>query len=447
MVASFLIPVHCGPENKLLNTTTHINPSIAYFLKVHRRQTRYARQPVKLEFSSVPDFGIRATVPLVIKGELIHRIWVVVTLPDIYSIQDATAARGPHFTWANDIGHVIISSVELEIGGVIVETLDGLALELIDELENTYEESHRISGLIGRTGSGFTETTRVTRPLVIGLPFWFTRHIQDSLPIEAMSVDVVRIHIIFRPAAQCFYTDSRVNGAIWPLLGSSLYVEDASGVPVEGIPGGTFNGRAVATMPTRLTLGETFVLAEYIFLDKPEAAMLRASELTYMVRRHVAVPTVPASALSQKIQIRIGGMLQDLRWVIQRTDVVTINSWMWFARDLDNARSEPLATASIKFKTLERSAADADFYRTIVPVMNFTKAAVYGRYVYAAAFAANCVAREITGAANMDKIVECEMEMKYKPALDGSIPPYQPRIYATTVSVLKIFGGRAGFLW
>ena len=141
MVASFLIPVHCGPENKLLNTTTHINPSIAYFLKVHRRQTRYARQPVKLEFSSVPDFGIRATVPLVIKGELIHRIWVVVTLPDIYSIQDATAARGPHFTWANDIGHVIISSVELEIGGVIVETLDGLALELIDELNELHHAS------------------------------------------------------------------------------------------------------------------------------------------------------------------------------------------------------------------------------------------------------------------------------------------------------------------
>lgn len=512
MVASLLSLINSGPENKLLNSnnTKNHQPDIEYYLRVHKRQTRYGRQPVRLEFATRPDFGITATALLPIKGELIRDLYLVTNLPDIYTAQAAAAAaggtnfRGPFFSWTNAIGHVMISKIDLDFAGEIVATLDGRALEIIDELTNSLQESIRISRLIGRQEAGYNETSFMQRadPIVVRIPFWFVQHIRNALPVDAMAVDPVRIHITFRPVGECYYTTSVVpsiipppawfpTGAVpgmWPILGTPFYVADASGTLIQGVRAAPFVGAKMAlTMPARLQLEDTYLIADYVFLDRTEARAMRESELTYTVRRTVPVfaGQLPAGAAVVRLPLRIPGMLQDLMWVLQRQDAGDFNAWNLFTRDLSGsgtsdlsatqpwwpdasgagllpngsasgasykpaftqARSEPLVAAMLRFKKLDRIGGEAAYFRGLVPAMYYSKAAFYNRYIYVATVAANPLAEAATGQANMDKIVDCELELELSRAADDSLPPMNAYIYATTVSVLKVYGGRGGFLW
>lgn len=501
MVASLLSLINSGPENKLLNSnnTKNHQPDIGYYLRVHKRQTRYGRQPVRLEFATRPDFGITTTALLPIKGELIRDLYLVTNLPDIYTVQ-ATAAttagtnfRGPYFSWTNAIGHVMISKIDLDFAGEIVATLDGRALEIIDELTNPLQESIRVSRLIARQEAGYNETSLMqrTEPIVVRIPFWFVQHVQNALPVDAMAVDPIRIHITFRPVGECYYTTSVVPSivpppawfpigavpGIWPILGTPFYAADASGEVIEGVRATPFNGvKMVQTMPSRLQLGDTYLIADYVFLDRTEARAMREAELTYTVRRTVPVfaGQLPTGAAVVRLPLRIPGMLQDIMWVLQRQDAGDFNAWNLFTRDLSGsgmddlsatqpwwpdasgaiykpaftqARSEPLVAATLRFKHLDRIGGEASYFRGLTPAMYYRKAAFYNRYIYVATVAADPLAVEATGQANMDKIVDCELELELSRAADDSLPPMNAYIYATTLSVLKIYGGRGGFLW
>lgn len=501
MVASLLSVVTSGPENKLLNSNTNREhqPDVAYYLRVHRRQTRYGRQPIRLEFSAKPNFGLIATAYLPIKGELLHDLHLVLNLPDIYTIQSTaatqggTAFRGPYFSWTNGIGHTIIAQIDLEIAGAVVASLDGRSLEILDELTNSLQDSIRTSRLIHRQERGYGERSlmQTSTPVVVKIPFWFTQHIHNALPLDAMAVDPVRIHITFRPLAECYYTTSilpnisprptwfppgGVPGLMWPFAGSPFYIED-SGSPtvIEGVRDVSFNGvKMNLAVPGQLSLGDTYLIADYIFLDRNEARIMRESELTYTVKRIVPIylGQLPEGAGTVRLPLRIPGMLQDLMWVIQRQEAGQHNAWNLFTRDLattttipqrevwwpdasgaiykpafTQARSEPLLHAVLRFKHLDRIDGDAAYFRAFIPAMYFKKAAFFNRYVYAATVAADPLALEATGQANMDKIVDCELELELARLGDGTVPALNVYVYATTVSVFKVYGGRGGFLW
>ncbi len=516
MVASLLSLAYSGRENELLNSACHTDgilkgqPNVSYFIKVIRKSTRYGRQPVRLDFSNTPNFGTTATFSLPVKGELVHRLWLVVNLPDIYGPQLAailatggtnvanpgTTYRGPYFSWTNCIGYALVQSVTLEIGGAIVDTIDSLALELHDELEMTLEDSIRLSPYIGRVANGYSETGLMRPPpLVIPLPFWFTKHIQDALPVDAMSADMVRVHVTFRPLAQCYYTTSRVPnmlqlpswvppgaiaGAMWPLANASFFQTSVSGTSITGVRPAAFTGAIVSSpaMPStaKLQLGDTYVIAEYIFVDRDEARALREAELTYNVKSRVRVYTgTPPAAATVKLPLRVVGMLQDLVWVCQNAGAAGYNAWFLFTRDLRSpatsagtgirevwwpdadpannkpgfttARSEPITWAKVKYKALDRFDLSPVTYRSYLPTQYYTKGALYDRYIYVAPVSVEPLARTVVGGANMDKIVDCELQLSMSRALDDTFPGMQVSVYATTVDVFKVYGGRGGMMW
>ena len=59
------------------------NPQITYFKVVYRRHTNFAMESIEQTFMGNPDFGKKVTALISRNGDLIHRVYLQVELPEI----------------------------------------------------------------------------------------------------------------------------------------------------------------------------------------------------------------------------------------------------------------------------------------------------------------------------------------------------------------------------
>jgi len=525
-VANSLVLVSTGLADTRLQPPVG-RPNIEQFVHVVHKTTRWAAQWNRVDFEKSPEFGQRVTLTVPRIGELVSGFTLAITMPDLYTQQLAAIQAaggtslanlggflGPLYGWTNSLGHALIQLIELEIGGTIVETLDGRLLEMLDELYETVESAQAKNALIGRIPNGFTSRSLLTpTPLTVyvPIPFWFARPgvYSHALPIDALSADLVRVHVTLRPVTDLYFTEARTNpslppvlnpkgtmaGAMTPLLGAQWFRFDVSGAPVyqlsaaqgtNGIPASLIPG---LSFPTRFSPQNCYALIEYISLDEKEALGFRDAELTYQVEQHQAVTPQATLGLQQiRIDVPYANPVKELLWVFQRPEAEAYNAWFLFTQDLgplhnpqtpvlpttlpwwpdavlnptpalswqvrpafQRSNSEPLASATLTYSSYERFVHDGgSFFRGVVPAMYYSKAAIHDRYIYAYSFGKK-MARGMygaSGAANWDKIRYKELYFNLKRNRTGSATPsLNTYVYVTNWNIFKVFAGRGGMLF
>lgn len=68
-------------------------------------------ESIEQTFNGNADWGKKVTCTISRNGDLIHRMYLRVTLPAV------TAGVGKAFRWLNWLGHILVKNVEIEIGG------------------------------------------------------------------------------------------------------------------------------------------------------------------------------------------------------------------------------------------------------------------------------------------------------------------------------------------
>jgi hypothetical protein len=365
-------------------------PDPAQFLTVLHKTTRWAAQWSRVEFDGAPEFGTRVSMTLPRRGELVSAYTLVVTLPDLYTPQlaavraaggtdfDAPGAfLGPVYGWTNAVGHALVDRIELEIGGAIVDTLDGRLLEILDELGEPLDAVAVKNRMIGRAIGGFGPRTWMGGAggltVRIPIPFWFSQRgsLAAALPLDALSADAVRVHVTFRGVEALYYTDARVDartvgfragvdveGGMWGLQGGRFWMSDAAaagrvysmavGAPAGGVPGRLVEG---VGMPARLGIVDAHAIVEYVSLEERESIALRSADLTYRVHEHVAIPVVHTARRGVvSVPLAYANPVSDLFWVAQRPEAAeTYNAWFLYTRDLSRVATPqaPLDVCSV----------------------------------------------------------------------------------------------------
>jgi len=360
------------------------NPDIHQFVHVINKTTRWAAQWNKVDFDGTPEFGQRVSLTLPMIGELVNGVMIVVEMPDIYQTQllAIQAANGnpnikvidpnnlgnflgPLFGWTNCLGHALIQQIELEIGGEIVETLDGRLLEILDELNETTESALAKNFMIKRTAYGYKNTTYLTptpTTVYIPIPFWFSKpgiH-SHALPLQALANDIVRIHVTFRPVNQLVYTEARANpltiglsntpaytppyNPMLPITGSPFWQTNLAKGPTG--PVYTMNAAMGTTpvsggiipgiqMPLRFSPTAAYAMIEYISLEEQEAIAFRSAEITYQVQQHFAIPVEQTLGQTEyHLDVPYSNPTKELIWVLQRPETANYNAYFLFTRDL-----------------------------------------------------------------------------------------------------------------
>ena len=213
------------------------NPQITFFKVVYRRHTNFSMESIEQTFNGSADFGKKVTCTISRNGDLIHRVYLQVSLPRVTCSGDSSK-----FRWLNWVGHVLIKNVEVEIGGQRIDKHYGEWLHIWNELTQTAGHKDGYANMVGNTprltqwigGNGaapswdqsclnnscIPETT-----LYIPLQFWFCRNPGLALPLIALQYHEVKINIEFRDARQCFCGTGEWLNQTPSLRSASLYVD------------------------------------------------------------------------------------------------------------------------------------------------------------------------------------------------------------------------------
>jgi len=486
MVASLLRLLHSGLQDERLMTLDPVK-----YIRVLVRAGRMTTQWSRLDFQQTPTFGQTASCRLLKKGELITRLYLVATMPDIYTQQakvlNITNFVGPRFGWTNSLGHALIAQASVSLGGRLVETLDSRLLEVMDEYNTPLEKVLDVNKMIGRVQNGFGETSlgnsSVPTQVIVPLPFWFSRgDLGAALPIDSLHVDEVRVSVQFRPVNSLYYTESRSStsvagsegSALWPMLGSSFYYSDPAGSVVPGLAyTGTASKLSGLSMPSGLALGDAYLLAEYIYLDKPEANRFRIADIEIPIVQHVAIDVKDTKrAPFYQIPFEIQNPVRHLFFMAQNYYASAHNAFFLATADLsENGRvwwpdcsglngmyyaslkpgfvtrgSEPFNLIELVYEGsyVRTSTENCAMYRSILPSLEERKSPWHNRYMYCIPFGVQAGYTDpsvVMGEANMNRIMKKELRL--------GITGGQMWIYAwvETYNILKIYGGRGALLF
>ena len=513
MAASLLRIITSGVQDTRLLCTKG-EPDISMFTKAFIRAGRFTTQWVRLDFDNTPNLGRSATITLPRKGHLISRLYLITSMPDIYTVQNRARVAagsnfvGPSFGWTNSLGHALIQEANLEIGGATVERLDGRLLEVLDEFYSPLEKQISMNKLICRKDNGFTYrsfgynelNTRVVSPL----PFWFASG--DSalaLPIDAIQADAVKLTIRFNTLNSLYVSDSYAQisettnpvagEAYFPLSNSQFYQYNAAGSNVFGLSNNPVSQIPDIQMSNALNLGQTYILAEYIYLDKPEANKFRLSDINVPITQHYIFDPVDSQNMNQiRYKFSVPNPTRNLFFYLNRYEATRYNAPFLASRDLSGYSyssnsytetslpwwpdasglntqflgtvrsgfstrdSEPLKSVQLTYEgKLVRYNTDApSLFRSILPSYEMRKSPWVNRYMYTLMFGVQhgLIAPSFpSGEANLDKLQTIELFLQLHQnsgTLDvNSVPRYNMYLYAETYNILRVYAGRAGLLF
>jgi hypothetical protein len=155
---------------------------------VYRRHTNFALEAIEQTFNGVADYGKKVTATISRNGDLIHRTYLQVTLPAV------ATASGETFNWVPEVGHALIKSVELEIGGQRIDKHYSSWLHIWNELTQPVGHQAGYDKMIGNVASLTANATGADAPqytMYIPLQFWFNRNPGLALPLIALRKDIL----------------------------------------------------------------------------------------------------------------------------------------------------------------------------------------------------------------------------------------------------------------
>jgi hypothetical protein len=290
-----------------------------------------------------------------------------------------------------------------------------------------------------------------------------------------------------------------VNGllAMPPMAGSPFYVLDPSGEEVFGLNGNPDKSVRVRQipgikMPESFKIQESYILLEYVYLDKPEANRIRLADLSYPIVQHYSFRQETKGHFSTRIPLRIPNPCRELYFMAHRVDADLVNAPFLATRDLSGVyiadlsgvgpiapwwpdakglnldrftplvpaftslESEPIQTIELLYegKMIRYSTASPEFFRSILPTLEQRKTPWHNKYYYHLPFGTNSEVFGISqpmGHANLDKITRVELSLTFKPfrgsIRQSDVPSYIVYVWAETYNVLRVYGGRAGLLF
>lgn len=196
------------------------NPQVTFFKVVYRRHTNFATESVEQPFSGTPNFGRKATCEIQRSGDLISKMYVRAELPEL------TVDAGKKIAWCSKVGHALIASVELNIGGVLMDKQYGDWLNIWYELARNFAHDRTYDHMIGNTVELTTlAETQDAAVLWIPLKFACCRNDGLALPVIALQYHEIRINVEFEQLANLVNRTANLTTLPSVNMNASLYVD------------------------------------------------------------------------------------------------------------------------------------------------------------------------------------------------------------------------------
>ena len=509
--------LHSGPQDERL-----VGPALPWYQRKLDRTGRYTTQWRRVDFDTTPAFGTRATATIPVAGELLSRIYLVATLPTfgpaLASAQAQATALGktfvgPQIGYTNSVGHALVETAELTIGNTAFDRLTSRLLETLDEFSTPLEQVPLVNELLKRADYGFVPglygSAADPETVAVPLPFWCVRGDERSfLPLDALNASRVQVAAQIRSLAGMIVTDGtpftvtgEVIAAAAAATGTTAIVygpgadcrpsASASFYAADDVSGGGDISGAVVVGDINLgdfKLGDTYLMVEYVYLDKLEAYAWRNGMLEYPIIQHTTLPIVQNQGNRYvSIELPFNNPVRNLFFSLQRADAAGYNMHFQGTRELVRYRdisaglwwpdasglaydrpgflvpgysqleSEPIVSMELVYegKYTKTKTLNPALYRSLLPSLEMTKTPWVNRYYYCVPFGLG-EDRETgltaVGEANWNKISSkrllLELSQEVLPSgLRGPVPNFNVYVHVEGCNVFNVYGGTGSLLF
>lgn len=375
------------------------NPKITFFKVVYRRHTNFALESIEQTFNGTVDFGRKVSCSVSRNGDLIHKVYLQVELPSV-------DPSGGNFNWVENIGHVLIDEVTIEVGGQTIDRHYGEWLTIWNELTQTSEKANGYDAMIGNvdtlTGNAAAETTPAYT-LYVPLQFWFCRNAGLALPLIALQFHEVKFNISFRPVTQCYTLSAGTISPTTPsITNASLYVD-------------------------------------YIYLDTDERRQFAQVQHEYLIEQLQTTGSESFSNSAVKSKLTLNHPCKELVWVMHTAAKETANDWS----DFTNASGvDTLVDAKLQLNGHDRfSTRKAGYFNLVQPYQHHTAIPSTGIYVYS--FALNPEAHQPSGSVNMSRIDNATLMLNTSTGSNG----FKLRVYGVNYNIFRVMAGMGGLAY
>ncbi len=383
------------------------NPQITFFKVVYRRHTNKAIESIEQTFNGTADFGKKVTVTVSRNGDLISNVYLQSVIPTL------TAASGTG-SWDDELGHFLISSVEVEIGGQRIDKHYGTWLSIWSALTLASGHTAGYNNMIGNVSGLTTASAAITgQTLYIPLQFWFNRNPGLALPLIALQYHEVKFNIEFSALADLI------------------------------------SGTAPSSDPS---LGDTSLWVDYIYLDTDERRRFAQTSHEYLIEQLQFTGDESLSGTNNKVKLNFNHPVKELVWVVQNS-ARTGNNFSdkdgadaGAATVTDANKANPVSTAKLQLNGHDRFAQRAGtYFAWVQPYQHHTNIPTNtGINVYS--FGIKPEEHQPSGTANMSRIDNATLQINLSSTgADGSGEII--KVYAVNYNVLRIMSGMGGLAY
>ena len=360
------------------------NPQITFFKVVYRRHTNFSMEAIEQTFNGAADFGKRVTCTVSRNGDLMHKVYLQVTVPDVSG------------EYVKNLGQALVKFAEVEIGGQRIDKHYGDWMHIWNELS---QETGKKVGYNDMTGAALIANSAET-DLYIPLEFWFCRNPGLALPLIALQYHEVKINIEFSALSEL-------------------------------------------TDETGLSLSAASLYVDYIYLDTDERRRFAQVSHEYLIEQVQFTGDESVSSVSNKIKLNFNHPCKELVWVVQRDNSIG-NSPTVGRFDYTDGTENPVLIAKLQLNGHDRfSERMGRYFNLVQPYQHHTNVPKTGINVYS--FGLKPEEHQPSGTCNMSRIDNATLQLTLTSETVGT--DAKVRVYATNYNVLRIMSGMGGLAY
>jgi hypothetical protein len=356
------------------------NPQITFFKVVYRRHTNFSVESIEQTFNGSPDFGKKVTVTVSRNGDLITNCYLQATLP-------ALAAESSGQNWSTEIGHALIKSVEVEIGGQRIDKQYSDWLSIWQQLTQESSAAGAYENMIGDVAANSTSKVAAFDAYTVYVPlqFWFNRNPGLALPLISLQYHEVKFNIEFAALAD------------------------------------------ISTGITSASLGDTSLFIDYVYLDTDERRRFAQTSHEYLIEQLQFTGDESITGTNNKVKLNFNHPVKCLVWAVKSSDDA-------------NFVYTGITSAKLQLNGHDRFAERAgSYFNWVQPYQCFGASPATGINVYS--FALKPAEHQPSGTANMSRIDNATLNITVT-AANAVV-----KVYAVNYNVLRIMSGMGGLAY
>ena len=286
------------------------NPQITFWKVVYRRHTNFATESIEQVFNGTGDFGKKVVCNVQRNGDLITKMFLKVVLP----------ALAPGLAWTPKVGHAMIKTAELNIGGTPIDKHYGDWMNVWYELSRKFAHDRGYDIMIGNTKELTCSTVGTAQAtLYIPLYFFCCRNDGLALPLIATQYHDTRVEIDFQPVNQLVCGTGVTSNVSASMVSCSLFID-------------------------------------YVYLDSEERKKFAQASHEYLIEQVQNTGAESVTSRNAKFRLSFNHPCKALYWNVQQNKYLNTNGGnkflAWNPKDWEAMKIQATKRAALAWGTL-----------------------------------------------------------------------------------------------